>query len=92
MLLPKTRSRLHVDSVLAGLVSASLLVGCGHEKKSSSTSVATPPAVHVTRPQMRTITRVVGQPSFVEAYERTSIYPKLTGYIEKWYVDIGVTV
>ena len=23
------------------------------------------------------------------AYERTSIYPKLTGYIEKWNVDIG---
>ncbi len=31
----------------------------------------------------------VGQPSFIEAYERTSIYPKLTGYIEKWIVDIG---
>ena len=40
-------------------------------------------------PDRRNIIRVVGQPSFVEAYERTSIYPKMSAYIEKWYVDIG---
>ena len=40
-------------------------------------------------PRLRTIVRTVGQPSFIEAYERTSIYPKLTAYIEKWIVDIG---
>ena len=38
---------------------------------------------------VRHIVRVVGQPSFIESYERTSIYPKLTAYIEKWIVDIG---
>ncbi len=32
---------------------------------------------------------MVGQPSFIESYERTSIYPKVTGYISKWIVDIG---
>ncbi len=31
----------------------------------------------------------MGQPSFIESYERTSIYPKLTAYVKKWYVDIG---
>ena len=41
------------------------------------------------QPQVRNIVRVVGQPSFIEAYERTSIYPKPTAYIEKWIVDIG---
>jgi HlyD family secretion protein len=35
------------------------------------------------------ITRIVGQPSFVQSYERTSIYPKVTAFIEKWNVDIG---
>ncbi|MGC8640000.1 MAG: efflux RND transporter periplasmic adaptor subunit [Isosphaeraceae bacterium] len=40
-------------------------------------------------PRLRKIVRVVGQPSFVESYERTSIYPKVTAYIEKWNVDIG---
>ena len=41
------------------------------------------------QPQPRKIVRVVGQPSFIESYERTSIYPKPTAYIEKWIVDIG---
>jgi multidrug efflux pump subunit AcrA (membrane-fusion protein) len=40
-------------------------------------------------PQRRNIVRVVGQPSFVQSYERTSIYPKVTAFIEKWNVDIG---
>jgi multidrug efflux pump subunit AcrA (membrane-fusion protein) len=40
-------------------------------------------------PQLRKIVRVVGQPSFVQSYERTSIYPKVMGFIEKWNVDIG---
>ncbi len=41
------------------------------------------------QPQSRKIVRVVGQPSFIESYERTSIYPKPTAYILKWIVDIG---
>ncbi len=41
------------------------------------------------RPQVRNIVREVGQPSFIEAYERTSIFAKPTAYIEKWIVDIG---
>jgi multidrug efflux pump subunit AcrA (membrane-fusion protein) len=65
------------------------LSGCGHEEKSAAASVSDPPKVRVTKPQVRKIVRVVGQPSFVEAYERTSIYPKLTAFIEKWHVDIG---
>jgi multidrug efflux pump subunit AcrA (membrane-fusion protein) len=63
--------------------------GCHHEKKGEVQSVAKPPTVQLMRPPLRTIVRVVGQPSFIESYERTSIYPKLTGYIEKWNVDIG---
>jgi multidrug efflux pump subunit AcrA (membrane-fusion protein) len=40
-------------------------------------------------PQLRKISWEVGQPSFIESYERTSIYPKVTAFIEKWNVDIG---
>lgn len=68
------------------------LAGCGEKEKNAVTSVSTPPAVRVVRPEVRRIVRTVGQPSFVESYERTSIYPKVTGYIEKWYVDIGDNV
>ena len=48
-----------------------------------------PRSSNVIHPQLRKIVRVVGQPSFVQSYERTSIYPKLTAFIEKWNVDIG---
>lgn len=74
---------------LAGLFAAAALAGCHHEEREEVHSVSEPPTVQVIRPDARDIVRVVGQPSFVEAYERTSIYPKLAGFIEKWYVDIG---
>ena len=77
---------------LLGIASALLLAGCSQEKKTIVPSVATPPTVRLMQPQVRTIVRTVGQPSFVEAYERTSIYPKMSAYIEKWYVDIGDSV
>ena len=62
--------------------------GCAKEKKVAP-SVSEPPVLHVIHPQLRKIVRVVGQPSFVQSYERTSIYPKMTAFIEKWNVDIG---
>ena len=65
------------------------VAGCGEKEKGEVKSVSKPPTVQVIRPQVRDIVRVVGQPSFIESYEHTSIYPKLVGYIEKWNVDIG---
>ena len=64
-------------------------LGCHRDVKTDTTRVSDPPTVRLIRPEVRTIVRVVGQPSFVEAYERTSIYPKMSAFIEKWYVDIG---
>lgn len=66
-----------------------LFAGCGKKEKIDYTSVSGPQKVEVTRPRIRKIVRVVGQPSFVEAYERSSIYPKVDGYLERWVVDIG---
>ena len=71
------------------LLAALAAPGCGHKEKTNYTSVSKPPTVRIIQPEVRKIVRVVGQPSFIESYERTSIYPKLTGYIEKWNVDIG---
>ena len=63
------------------------LPGC-HGKKTSAPSAADAPIVRLMtkdEQEPRTIERIVGQPSFVEAYERTSIFPKMTGYIYwKW--------
>jgi RND family efflux transporter MFP subunit len=70
-------------------LAALAFAGCGHKAEVKVESVSAPPTVQVINPPIRNIVRIVGQPSFIESYERTSIYPKLTGYIEKWNVDIG---
>ena len=74
-----------VFGFLAGLAAA----GCGQQAKIEFTDVAKPPSVEVIMPPIRNIVRVVGQPSFIESYERTSVYPKPSAYIQKWIVDIG---
>ena len=75
--------------LLFGLLAALAAPGCGHETKIVFTNDEKPPTVQLIQPQVRNIVRVVGQPSFIESFERTSIYPKPTAYIEKWNVDIG---
>ncbi len=71
------------------LLSAVVASGCESEEAFDFQAVEKPPPVRLTRPEVRNIVRVVGQPSFIEAYERSSVYPKLQAYIEKWNVDIG---
>ena len=62
--------------------------GCGD---SQSAAAPAPAALRyrTVHPQRRDIRRTVGQPAYIDAYEQTSIYPKLAGYIDKWFVDIG---
>ena len=62
--------------------------GCA-KPRNVAPSVSEPQRVRLIQPQVRTIKRIVGQPSFIESYERTSIYPKVSGYIKQWNVDIG---
>jgi multidrug efflux pump subunit AcrA (membrane-fusion protein) len=52
-------------------------------------SVSKPQAVRLVQARARDIVRVVGQPSFTQSYERSSVFPKMNAYIEKWNVDIG---
>ena len=81
---------------LALLLLAALAGGCRHgENPPSQTEPAKPgapaagPTVHVVRPARRTIDHAVEQPGFVEAFERTPIFAKVSGFIQKYYVDIG---
>jgi HlyD family secretion protein len=71
-----------------GLTTLAVLIGCSgrHEAKKS---IHVRPRVRLIKPQRRTITRTAGQPGFIEAYEQTSLYPKVAGYVESWKVDIG---
>jgi HlyD family secretion protein len=62
--------------------------GC-HHADSHYTSVGKPQTVRLVQPQVRDIVRTVGQPSFTQSYERSSVYPKMNAYILNWIVDIG---
>ncbi|HEX7448527.1 MAG TPA: efflux RND transporter periplasmic adaptor subunit [Pirellulales bacterium] len=71
------------------LIMAVAAIGCEKHEQTNAPSLLKPPVVKVVQPEYRKIVAVVGQPSFVESYERTSIYPKVSGYIKQWNVDIG---
>ncbi len=71
------------------LLAALAAPGCRHGPHIEFISTTKPTTVQLIQPKFRNIVRVVGQPSFIESYERTSIYPKPTAYIQKWIVDIG---
>ncbi|MGA2502192.1 MAG: efflux RND transporter periplasmic adaptor subunit, partial [Tepidisphaeraceae bacterium] len=69
-----------------------LAVGCGRKSPEEPSSVSSVPEVHVVKPEMRNLTCTIDQPGFVEAYEQTAIYSKVSGFIKKYYVDIGQQV
>lgn len=70
-------------------LTACAAAGCHRDPEISFARATGAPKVRLIEPQSRHIVRVVGQPSFIESYERTSIYPKPTAFIDKWNVDIG---
>ncbi len=50
------------------------------------------PTVKLIHPPVQNVVREVGQPCFIESFERIPIYPTVTGYIENMKVDIGTKV
>ena len=62
--------------------------GKGHGQGQTQPSEKVP-TVRLIRPAVRDIVRVVGQPTFIESYQRTPIFATVTGYVEKSFVDIG---
>ena len=66
-----------------------LACGCSDPKPPAASPISLDPAVKVVHAQPRTVTRTVGQPGEIEAYERTALYAKVSGFVAKWNVDIG---
>jgi len=65
--------------------------GCSQRQKGAP-KAHLKPEVKVVNVQKRTIVRSTEQPGYIEAYEQTSIYPKIAGFIGKWNVDIGDSI
>ena len=65
-----------------------LACGCSNPPPPAA-PISLDPTVKVVRAQRRTVKRTVAQPGTIDAYERTALYAKVSGFVEKWYVDIG---
>jgi multidrug efflux pump subunit AcrA (membrane-fusion protein) len=66
-----------------------LACGCSDPKPPSTSRISLDPAVKVVHAQPRTVVRTVEQPGVIGAYERTALYAKVSGFVQKWNVDIG---
>ncbi|MBM4072258.1 MAG: HlyD family efflux transporter periplasmic adaptor subunit [Planctomycetes bacterium] len=73
------------------LLPALIAVGCSR-REVPAPPVKTETRVTLIKPEVRDIMRTVGQPGFIDAYEQTAIYPKVSGFIKLWKVDIGDVV
>jgi RND family efflux transporter MFP subunit len=75
-----------------------LTAGCNQQpatppEQPAQPTAAAPPAVKVVHPQKKDVRRLIERPGYnIEAFERTALYAKLTGYVRKWNVDMGDSV
>ena len=66
-----------------------LPAGCARHEPAPARPISLAPAVKVVHARRRTVKRTVAQPGVIGAYERTAVYAKVPGFIDKWHVDIG---
>jgi RND family efflux transporter MFP subunit len=91
---PSRTSRTSVIVVLAIVVGGAFAFGWAQRSKAHSStllvSVETRPTrVEVITPAVVESDRAMTLPGTVRALEQTKIYPRVTGYVRKWLVDIG---
>lgn len=89
------RRNLFFLAVSAGLALVGLTSGCNRPSASPSDQAANAPGagtreVKLVRPEKKDVRRLIERPGFnIEAYERTLLYAKIAGYVQKWNFDIG---
>jgi HlyD family secretion protein len=63
-------------------------VGCSDPPTAAPKAVLRP-QVRIVPVEKRTIIRMTSQPGFIEAYEQTSLFANVSGFVDAWKVDIG---
>jgi HlyD family secretion protein len=79
-------------AVLLGLAAGCQRPAADSSGEGDAQSGAAPeaPEVTVVKPARKNVRRPIERPGFnIEAYERTPLYAKIPGYVQKWNVDIG---
>jgi RND family efflux transporter MFP subunit len=91
---PSRTSRTGVIVVLAILLGGLLVFGLSqrgkaHERTALPTPTARATRVQVVKPRVVESDRALALPGTVRALEQTKIFPRVTGYVRRWLVDIG---
>jgi membrane fusion protein (multidrug efflux system) len=91
---PARTSRTGVIAVLAILLGGGFAFGWtrrskAHDRVLVPTGEAHATRVEVVKPKLVESDQAMTLPGTVRALEQTKIYPRVTGYVRKWLVDIG---
>ncbi|HET7506149.1 MAG TPA: efflux RND transporter periplasmic adaptor subunit [Kofleriaceae bacterium] len=91
---PSRTSRTGVIVVLAVLVAGAFALGWSQRSRARGGTTIVPGEarairVEVIKPGVVESDRAISLPGTVRALEQTKIYPRVTGYVRKWHVDIG---
>lgn len=91
---PSRTSRTGVIVVLAILLGGGFAFGWSqrskaHERTALLTATTRATRVQVIKPKVVDSDRALGLPGTVRALEQTKIFPRVTGYVRRWLVDIG---
>jgi RND family efflux transporter MFP subunit len=92
------RSCLQACPAVVGTALLALLSGCQRDdpppaQPKAEKAQPAGAAVRVVTPERKTVSRPIEQPGFnIEPFEETPLYPRVSGYVRKWYKDIGAPV
>ena len=90
---PNHGSRVPVAVLSCALLSiAAFAAGCGSATKATSDDAANAPHVAVVKVSRRTLTNNLQIAAEFEPFQEISVYAKVSGYIQKLYVDWGTHV
>src|SRR4051812_14741947 len=90
---PATGSRTRVLVIVVVVVAAVFTLGYLSRRTARATEPVTQTTetahVEVTKPKLISSDQALSLPGVVRPLEETKIYPRITGYVRKWNVDIG---
>jgi RND family efflux transporter MFP subunit len=88
---PKSRSpqRSGAPAISAVLFGVALIAGCGSSGKTAADSAASAPIVPVVKVERGNLTNELSIASEFQPFQEVNVYAKVSGYIQKLYVDWG---
>lgn len=78
--------------VLSAIFVGAVFLGCGSSGKTAADSTANAPTVAVVKVQRRDLSSALSIASEFQPFQEVSVYAKVSGYIQKLYVDWGTHV